>query len=57
MWLCKKNMWREAMQENLIFVWLGDLSKPRSGLGPRPNHWQVRKDIDLGIAESQILLG
>ena len=24
------------MKENLVFVWLGDLSKPRSGLGARP---------------------
>ena len=29
-------MWREVMKENFIFVWLEDLSKPRSGLGPRP---------------------
>ena len=43
------------MKENLIFVWLGDLSKPRSGLGPRPNRWKVGKGIELGIAESQIL--
>ena len=31
---CNKNVWREAMKENLIFVWLGDLSKLRPGLGP-----------------------
>ena len=45
------------MKENLIFVWLGDLSKPRSGLRPRPNCWKVSKGIELGIAESQIVLG
>ena len=32
-----KNVWstREAMKENLVFVWLGDLSNRRSGLGTR----------------------
>ena len=39
MWLCincKKNLWREAMKKNSIFVWfIGDLSKPRSELEPR----------------------
>ena len=52
-----ENVWREAMKELLIFAWLGDLSKPRPGLGPRPsvNRWKLGKVIELGIAESQIL--
>ena len=36
-------------KENLIFVWLGDLSKPRSGLGPRPNRLKISKGIELRI--------
>ena len=52
-----ENVWREAMKELLIFAWLGDLPKPRPGLGPRPsvNRWKLGKVIELGIAESQIL--
>ena len=57
-------MWREAIKENLVFVWLGDLSKPRSGSGPRLGLTvgklakvlgKVSKGIELGIAQSQIL--